>query len=114
MRRQTRRDPDDGNPDHLTLMRLSARRRRVAAGRDVPDGIQGERGMMNRMNARLLGAIVGGVTLLGLAASPVLAQDQSAPKVKHQDKDSKHESKQEEKQEKKQEKQDKKDEKAAA
>jgi peroxiredoxin len=60
--------------------------------------------MMNRMNARLLGAIVGGVTLLGLAASPVLAQDQSAPKTKHQDKGYKHEDKQEKKQEKQDEK----------
>jgi peroxiredoxin len=56
--------------------------------------------MVNRMNARLLGAIVGGVTLLGLAASPVVAQDQTAPKTKHE---TKHEAKQEAKQEKKQE-----------
>jgi len=44
--------------------------------------------MMNRMNARLLAAIVGGVTLVGFAAAPALAQDApAAPKTKHQEKD---------------------------
>jgi peroxiredoxin len=57
---------------------------------------------MNRMNARLLGAIVGGVTLMGIAAAPAFAQDSAAPKTKHE---SKHEEKQADKAEKKQEKQ---------
>jgi peroxiredoxin len=45
--------------------------------------------MMNRMNARLLGALIGGVTLLGVASTPVFAQDSAAPKTKQEKKQEK-------------------------
>jgi peroxiredoxin len=75
--------------------------------------------MMNRMNGRLLGALVGGVTLLGLAASPVFAQAQPAspaqpakPAHKDKDQDTKHQDKDKHQDHGKDEK--KKDDKAAS
>jgi peroxiredoxin len=66
--------------------------------------------MLNLKNG-LLGAVVGGVTLLGLAAAPVMAQDSSAP-AKHKESQPSKDEKKAEKQEKKAEKQEKKAEQA--
>lgn len=41
--------------------------------------------MLNLKNGRLLGALVGGVTLLGLAGAPALAQDSAQPPAKHKE-----------------------------